>query len=258
MSVLQDISLLKYTNKIRVHSLAEFVNNIQLIMPLMDKLANLTFFIKDKDAQYKIVNQTMIDRLGKKNITELIDKKAEDIFPRGLGENYTEQDKVVLTVEYSIINRLEIHCYSFGNLGWCITTKIPIIANGEVVGLVGISIDIQDNESVTSTFSHNLLKIERYINENIDGDLSVSHLSDLVQLSTSQLNRQFQTVLRISPQQYIQKIRFQKAIELLMQDVSITEISLSCGYSDHSAFTRKFKQITTMTPSQFKTMLIST
>lgn len=56
----------------------------------------------------------------------------------------------------------------------------------------------------------------------------------------------------MTPMQYIQKVRLENAITLLKQDLSITEISLLCGYSDHSAFSRQFKQLTGLSPSQFK------
>ncbi|MGP5663273.1 AraC family transcriptional regulator, partial [Psychrobacter celer] len=31
-----------------------------------------------------------------------------------------------------------------------------------------------------------------------------------------------------------------------------TQISLHCGYSDHSAFSRQFKQFTGISPTQFR------
>ncbi|MEX6002377.1 helix-turn-helix domain-containing protein [Providencia vermicola] len=46
-------------------------------------------------------------------------------------------------------------------------------------------------------------------------------------------------------------------MELLEEDHSITEISIKCAYADHSAFCRKFKEMTTMTPSQFKRMRLN-
>ncbi|MEX6185909.1 helix-turn-helix domain-containing protein [Providencia hangzhouensis] len=50
-------------------------------------------------------------------------------------------------------------------------------------------------------------------------------------------------------------MRLEHAIELLEDDFSITQIfQVKFAYADHSAFCRKFKEMTTMTPSQFKRM----
>jgi AraC-like DNA-binding protein len=39
---------------------------------------------------------------------------------------------------------------------------------------------------------------------------------------------------------------------LLHTDLPITEIALRCGYTDHSAFSRQFRALTSLSPSQFR------
>ena len=50
----------------------------------------------------------------------------------------------------------------------------------------------------------------------------------------------------------IHKARLGEASRLLLQDLQITEIALRCGYTDHSAFSRQFRALTGLTPSQFR------
>jgi two-component system response regulator YesN len=53
--------------------------------------------------------------------------------------------------------------------------------------------------------------------------------------------------------EYLNKIRVEKAADLLKQDfASISEISGKVGYSDHSYFTKVFKKLTGISPSQYK------
>jgi AraC-like DNA-binding protein len=80
----------------------------------------------------------------------------------------------------------------------------------------------------------------------------MQELEHISGLSTMQIERYFKKLFQVTPSQYIQKVRVEKAIELLKENFSITEISSRCGYADHSAFTRQFKQVLGMPPSEFK------
>lgn len=126
-----------------------------------------------------------------------------------------------------------------------------------MIGVAGISVDLQDVKSVSQKLNKQLGQVEQFISEHFDMPIKITTLADISGLSLSQLNRQFKAIFHITPQQYIQKKRLEHAIELLEEDYSITEISIKCAYADHSAFCRKFKEMTTMTPSQFKRMRLN-
>jgi AraC-like DNA-binding protein len=51
----------------------------------------------------------------------------------------------------------------------------------------------------------------------------------------------------------IHKARLEEASRLLLDhDLPITEIALRCGYTDHSAFSRQFRALTSLSPSQYR------
>jgi AraC-like DNA-binding protein len=51
----------------------------------------------------------------------------------------------------------------------------------------------------------------------------------------------------------IHKSRLEEGTRLLLDtDLPITEIALRCGYTDHSAFSRQFRALTSLSPSQFR------
>ncbi|MGY0036374.1 helix-turn-helix transcriptional regulator [Pedobacter sp. NJ-S-72] len=74
-------------------------------------------------------------------------------------------------------------------------------------------------------------------------------------ISVRSLTRLFQTKLHITFIQYIKMLRIIRAMELIKDsDLNMTEIAYEIGYSNISAFSNNFHQLTNMRPTEFKTM----
>lgn len=189
-----------------VDNINTFLNHLGLVMPLINALPNVTFFVKDRRAKYLLANENLAKRCKIDTVTEVIGKSAEDIFHVDLGQSYSSQDYLVMQKKISVINKLELHLYKAGMLGWCLTTKVPIFnTRNQVIGVAGISVDLQDEKSVSQKLNNQLSKVERFISEHFDSAIKITTLANISGLSLSQLNRQFKAVFQITPQQYIQK-----------------------------------------------------
>mgnify|MGYP001117186623 CR=1 FL=1 len=69
----------------------------------------------------------------------------------------------------------------------------------------------------------------------------------------AQLERHCKRVFQLTPRQMIHKSRLEEGSRLLRDtDLPITEIALRCGYTDHSAFSRQFRALTSLSPSQYR------
>ncbi|MDR6567986.1 AraC family transcriptional regulator [Chitinophaga ginsengisegetis] len=74
-------------------------------------------------------------------------------------------------------------------------------------------------------------------------------------MSVRSLTRLFQTKLHITYIQYVKMLRIIRAMELIKDsDLTMTEIAYEIGYSNISAFSNNFHQLTNMRPTEFKTM----
>src|SRR5579859_1801556 len=93
---------------------------------LFDCLPDLVFFIKNRRCEYVVVNQTLVERCGRDKKDDLIGRRADELFPAPLGESYRAQDETVLQGGAAILNQLELHFYTTGGRGWCLTNKLPL------------------------------------------------------------------------------------------------------------------------------------
>lgn len=104
--------------------------------------------------------------------------------------------------------------------------------------------------------SHNdkiIRYIQKYIEENINGDLSVTKFAEVLHFNPSYLSRLYKQYTGQSLTDYISEVKFNKAKKLLRQsNMKINEISTQLGFETPSYFTRFFKKKTNTTPQEFR------
>ncbi len=103
------------------------------------------------------------------------------------------------------------------------------------------------------------LKLERikdvlvYIDSNYQKTITLDELSKKGNISKFYLCRIFRDVLHISPIEYINKIRVEKATEFLRNtNMSISDIAFECGFNNISYFIKIFKKFMRTTPLKYR------
>ncbi len=92
-----------------------------------------------------------------------------------------------------------------------------------------------------------------YIHEHYPEPISIDQLANIAHISRRVCFRLFQQNLHMTPLQYIQSYRLQKARELLKStSQSITTIAATCGLGSNSYFTRIFRKEFDCSPLQFR------
>lgn len=82
-------------------------------------------------------------------------------------------------------------------------------------------------------------------------DITFTQAANRMGLSESYFSRYFHRMSGMTFSRYLNIIRIEKAIELLKEDMlSVTEISMRCGFDTIRHFNRVFKDITGMSPRQ--------
>ena len=223
------------------------------IEALFDAIPSVLFFAKDGEGRYTHVNMTMMQRLGVKSRSEVIGRRADELYPAGMSEAYVAQDERVLAGEI-IENVMELQLFANRQPGWCLTCKRPIVENGKIVGLIGISRDLGQRGGLESQYEPLRLALD-YLNTHYAENVRMQTLLDITGFSLSKLERSFRKVFQMTPQQVLTRLRIQIALHLLHGDDSVASIGQACGFTDQSAFARKFKAEVGMSPRQYRALI---
>lgn len=217
---------------------------------LFDALPNVVFFVKDQQGRYTHANLTLVSRLGMKHRSEVVGRTANELFPAGLGGVYSAQDRRVLDGEL-IEDHLEVHIFPNRKPGWCLTCKRPVRVGNCIQGLVGISRDLKSPDGRHPTYDK-LRRVCTHLQQHYANPVSMQTLADLAGLSVAQLERHFNRVFLLTPRQALNKLRIEAAMRLLRGDGSVASIGAACGFTDQSAFTRRFRSTVGMAPRAYR------
>ena len=96
-------------------------------------------------------------------------------------------------------------------------------------------------------------KAIEYIEKNTFTNLSVNDIARYLNISRSHLYALFKQELNTSPQQFLTNAKIANARELLSKTkIPIYSVALSCGYKNAFAFSRAFKQVTNISPREYR------
>ncbi|MEZ5428199.1 MAG: AraC family transcriptional regulator [Pyrinomonadaceae bacterium] len=100
---------------------------------------------------------------------------------------------------------------------------------------------------------YKLRRVKEFIRENLSHDLSLSEIAEIADLSRYHFSREFRRSTGLSPVQFLQKERIERAKILLEnEDLPIAQVSLETGFKNQSHFTTLFRKYTKLTPKGWR------
>ena len=95
--------------------------------------------------------------------------------------------------------------------------------------------------------------IKEYLDFNFYKKIRIEDLAKEFYLSRQYLRNLFDQYLNMSPKQYLQKVRMEKASELLVNtQYSVALVAYSIGYDDQLAFSKMFQSYYGLSPTQYR------
>nr|WP_199076105.1 AraC family transcriptional regulator [Pedobacter sp. ASV19] len=108
----------------------------------------------------------------------------------------------------------------------------------------------------SGNIDHRILKSIKFMEANFKRKITNDQLADAANMATNSFARLFKTSTGTATQQYILKLRIQASCNLMHHtNKSLDEISYECGFSDRHHFSKIFKKILKVTPSDYKKQL---
>jgi PAS domain S-box-containing protein len=219
---------------------------------LMDELTGTMFCAKDLSGRYVAVNQAFVDRTSERSRRAVVGRRAEDLFVAHLAEHYNEQDRHVLQTGRPVRRELELILRPGGVAGWYLTSKVPVRADGAIVGLVSISEDLRRHDAADAVVA-SVEQVVALLSTRAPGPVTVAEMAQAAGCSASTLDRRMRAVYSLSPQQYLLRLRIDRAAELLSTTGRpLAEVATSSGFYDQAVLTRSFGRLTGETPAQFR------
>ena len=103
---------------------------------------------------------------------------------------------------------------------------------------------------------HRIRKMIAYIQSGFAGPITIESISSHANISRSECFRCFMTFCHMTPMEYVNQYRLQRAAQkLAAEDASVSEIGVQCGFSTTSYFGKAFRKAYGMTPSAFRKTL---
>ncbi|MEM6821276.1 MAG: helix-turn-helix transcriptional regulator [Verrucomicrobiota bacterium] len=93
-----------------------------------------------------------------------------------------------------------------------------------------------------------------FVRNDLSGDLSLTTVAKAFSVRPEHLTRCFTKELGVSFSRYVLLERLQEAKRLLIrkQEVSVIDVALATGFQSHSHFSRKFKSVYLVSPSEYR------
>lgn len=131
-----------------------------------------------------------------------------------------------------------------------------LLTQGALLRLWYLLFQLSTEQSVTAAADLRSLRLKDsidYMHANFSSHISISDLASIAHMSEGHFSRTFKDYMKMSPLNYLIKIRIRESAKLLKDSsLPIGEIALSCGFNDFSYFGRHFKREMKCSPRKYR------
>jgi len=246
---------LRMTNTKSVDDAAEFfadLANANGFIELFRTLPEVHFYAKNAAGQFMSANTPSLLRNGLVEEQEIIGKTDFDFHPPEMAAGYRAEDQQVMDSKRPLLNQVWLVYDHLNVQQWFVSSKVPLFnRRGETVGIAGAMRSLLASEGM-SPYQPFATAINHVL-EHYGQALRVPDLAAMSRLSVSQFDRRFRKLFRMSPTQYILRVRVNAARQRLSGTKrTIALIASDCGFYDQAQLARSFKRLTGMTPSAYR------
>ncbi|MBB6227919.1 AraC-like DNA-binding protein [Polymorphobacter multimanifer] len=225
---------------------------VALASSLFERLDDCPFFIKDAGLRYVAANPAMARLCGVRDAAALLGARASAFFPPLVAARYEALDAQVLASGEPLTDRLDLAAAGRGSAAWLLFSRHPLRGeDGSIIGVAASARRLAASEARQPMYAR-LARAVAQLEARPSGALDLEGLAALVGVSPSQLERDFRSAFGMSPMRFLHKLRIDRALPLIRDGQPIAEVAQAVGYTDQSAFTRRFGLVMGCTPTEWR------
>ena len=109
--------------------------------------------------------------------------------------------------------------------------------------------------STLEDYRQRMLRVTVYIQQHLDAETPLRDLAGIAAFSPFHFHRIFRGMVGESVKEYVRRLRLERAaMRLKSGQAQVIEIALEAGYGSHEGFTRAFKAMRGVPPSEFRSL----
>jgi two-component system, response regulator YesN len=207
-------------------------------------------FEKEKQLCRNILNGNEVEAL--QLIEELYEWIIETSFD--MGEIKAKTYSLLLTVNRTILKDTnDVYSSYYDQLQTAATVEELLLITKKIVSEMNHTLNLQRTDQTGLLIE----KICGYINENYWKEIRLEEMAHMVNYSSHYFSKMFKLYKKQTFIDYVTSVRVAKAKKLLSDSqLTIREVGSLVGYEDQNYFTRVFKRIENMTPSEYKDKIV--
>lgn len=113
----------------------------QFLQLVVDNIP-VNIYVKDLESRKTLVNKAELDLLGISDPSLVIGKNDYDLYPKSSADISREEDLRIINERQVMRGQETCLHLNDGDVRWFLTSKIPLIIEGSVKGILGVSVDI--------------------------------------------------------------------------------------------------------------------
>jgi len=220
---------------------------------LFDLIPDIYFYIKGITGRWVTCNIASLRLLSLTKRHEIFGAREESFFPPLIAEAIKQDDMNVIRNQVRIVNKFELIADERGQLIWVVTNKLPIMnTRGETLGLAGVTRILPESGVLPGPLER-FREIVAHIEDNMAQPIRIPDLAAMAGMSESHFRRRFKAAFGVSAQDFILRTRLLAASRMIANSADpFSVISLRCGFSDQSYFTRQFARFFGHPPKRYR------
>lgn len=129
----------------RIDEVSQYLGYEKTLVDSLMKSSQDLIYFKDRNSKFTRVSDSMIQRLGAKDMEDVIGKSDFDFWDQECAQGFYEDEQKIIATRAPITGQCGEELRNDGELSWVISSKMPLIdEDDQVIGTFGISKDITE------------------------------------------------------------------------------------------------------------------